>query len=500
MKANSKLIFALIIAVFSEVSLIGLLATSGWFIVASALAGLSIYSTFSYLVPSAFVRLFAITRIGFNYWQRLLSHRISMNKMTDNRVKFFQRAVSQSQRYQLPASGVLLDRLQNDTEESAMGIIRVTLPIVVTVTTGIIGAFVLSIWSVWLSAILTVYLVAVFTLNYLVYLQRSRRQSDRYTRGGVRDELLFAQNSWLDLRSLNADVWVANRLESDLSTYNQQSTNHRLSDLNLNFFNQLITGAFLIEMAVAVVFILHLNSESFALIILMVAGLVGLTNQIPTVVNQQLEIDATNHKLSLDDQNVKYNRRDFHLELTDEKLDVADYKVPANALAKAQTIGFSQKINQVVVLTGISGVGKTSFLEALKDKLKNQARISYVDDYIFTGNIRDNLLIGTERVSDSDLKRMLASVGLQKLSLNTQVGDAIRTLSGGEVTRISVLRAMLAKPRVLLLDEPFAGLDTKAQQQVADLIENYASHNFVVLIDHEQQIKLDNVIEVKFKS
>ncbi len=118
-------------AVLAEIGSIGLLGTSGWFISASAIAGVTAFSTFSYVAPSATVRGFAVLRITANYAQRLLLHRGALKRLRDVRLDFFATTAAASAVAAPVRGGRLLDRAMADADAESMHLIRTIQPIVV---------------------------------------------------------------------------------------------------------------------------------------------------------------------------------------------------------------------------------------------------------------------------------------------------------------------------------------------------------------------------------
>lgn len=89
------------------------------------------------------------------------------------------------------------------------------------------------------------------------------------------------------------------------------------------------------------------------------------------------------------------------------------------------------------------------------------------------------------------MREVLARVGLQHLSaLAEWVGKGGRALSGGESKRLALARALLATPDVLLIDEPFEGLDYEAQQRVAEVINESARSRLVIVATHVVPVAL----------
>jgi len=154
---------------------------------------------------------------------------------------------------------------------------------------------------------------------------------------------------------------------------------------------------------------------------------------------------------------------------------------------------------KVTVFKGPSGSGKTTLLLSLLRFVEPTAgRITYggqdlahcagddvrrlvgmcsQDSYLFDTTIRDNLRLARPDATDGDLRDVLARARLDHWldgltdGLETRVGSLGAAVSGGERQRLSLARALLADPPILLLDEPTEGLDPQAEAALsADLL------------------------------
>lgn len=122
--------------------------------------------------------------------------------------------------------------------------------------------------------------------------------------------------------------------------------------------------------------------------------------------------------------------------------------------------------------------------------------IAYVpqEPYLFSGTLRDNLLLGAENATQDEIEtalRISAADGLVSqlpLGLDTEVGERGSALSGGQRQRVAMARSLLRNPKVLILDEPSSALDGAAQQQMVDEIQRLKKTITVIVITHRPDV------------
>jgi ATP-binding cassette subfamily C protein CydC len=102
------------------------------------------------------------------------------------------------------------------------------------------------------------------------------------------------------------------------------------------------------------------------------------------------------------------------------------------------------------------------------------------DEQLFCGTVAENLRLGGTDLDDAEMRRLLDDAGLGELAPHTAVGHGGRAMSGGEVRRLALLRALVARPRLLLLDEPTERLDTFTAQRTLGLIRERLPHAAVI--------------------
>lgn len=122
--------------------------------------------------------------------------------------------------------------------------------------------------------------------------------------------------------------------------------------------------------------------------------------------------------------------------------------------------------------------------------LRNQLGLVTQDSIMFNGSIADNVKIGKQEATDEDviaaLKIANAYEFVQGLpqGIHTNIGDAGGKLSGGQKQRLSIARAVLKNPPIMILDEATSALDTESERLVQDALENLMRNRTSVVIAH----------------
>lgn len=122
--------------------------------------------------------------------------------------------------------------------------------------------------------------------------------------------------------------------------------------------------------------------------------------------------------------------------------------------------------------------------------LRQNIAVVFQDNFLFSGTIRNNILLGNENASEEDIKQAIKMAYLEdfvaglKQGLDTQIGERGILLSGGQKQRVAIARAFLKNAPILILDEATSALDNKAEAVVQKAIENLMKDKTVFVIAH----------------
>ena len=173
-------------------------------------------------------------------------------------------------------------------------------------------------------------------------------------------------------------------------------------------------------------------------------------------------------------------------------------------------ISFEVKRGETIAFVGPSGSGKSTLMklmvglyrpqegkilyngldenEILYDDLRNQIGFVTQDTNLFSGTIRENLLFVNPAATEADLNLALQQASCTNLlaraekGIDTMIGEGGLKLSGGEKQRISIARALLRKPRLLIFDEATSALDSITEEEITDTIKAVSSSRSQVTI------------------
>ncbi len=153
-----------------------------------------------------------------------------------------------------------------------------------------------------------------------------------------------------------------------------------------------------------------------------------------------------------------------------------------------------------VAIMGRSGEGKSTLIKLIcgdyglaEGQIQTDGKICFIEQnpYIFRKSLRENLLLAKPSASDAEIMEALDRAGLSQFvshlpkGLDTILVESGLSVSGGERQRIAVARALLTDASIIILDEPFRGLDIKTEDELQKtLFEVFADKTIIVVTHH----------------
>jgi ATP-binding cassette, subfamily B, bacterial len=184
----------------------------------------------------------------------------------------------------------------------------------------------------------------------------------------------------------------------------------------------------------------------------------------------------------------------------------------AEGLPALSHISFHARPGETIALVGATGAGKSTLISLLVRLYEFSSGQIYVDgkpirdyglralreaigvvtqeSFLFNGSIRENLLMGKPSASDAELWRVIEAANARNFierlpdGLESMVGERGVKLSVGEKQRVSIARALLKDPPILILDEATASVDTATERLIQEALENLIANRTSIVIAH----------------
>lgn len=514
------LTLGVILAIITLLASIGLLTLSGWFLSAAAVAGFAGLYSFNYMLPAAGVRGAAITRTAGRYFERLVSHDATFRVLEHLRVSTFSKLLPLS-----PAGlarfrqAELLNRVVADVDTLDHLYLRVISPLVGALVVIIVVTLGLSMLDVSLALMLSGIMLATLLLLPPLFYRAGKPTGEKLTalRGQYRQQLTSWLQGQAELTIFGASQRYRERLDNtELSWHDAQ---RRQSDLSAasQAVMLLIGGAAVLVMLWFAAGGVGGDTQPGALIALFVFCALAAFEALAPVTGAfqhlgQVIASATRITQITDCQpEVTFPQSSPAAPAqVAVQLDTVSFSYPGQPLRALENISLSIAAGEHVAILGRTGCGKSTLLQLLTRAwdpqqgavlLGGQPLASFAEPvlrnlismvpqrvHLFSATLRDNLLLASPQSSDDALSDMLRRVGLEKLledsGLNTWLGEGGRQLSGGELRRLAIARALLHDAPLVLLDEPTEGLDASTESQILELLGEVMQGKTMLMVTH----------------
>lgn len=196
--------------------------------------------------------------------------------------------------------------------------------------------------------------------------------------------------------------------------------------------------------------------------------------------------------------------------ITTLAFDGVSFKHQSASNQALENISFQTQLGETIAFVGPSGAGKTTLVKLLVglyppqegrilyngqpgtavdlDQLRERIGFVTQDTQLFSGTIRDNLRFVNPRASDTECLEVLQKAACQSLlaradkGLDTVIGEGGVKVSGGEKQRLSIARALLRRPNLLVFDEATSSLDSLTEEEISATIREISLQKDLITI------------------
>jgi ATP-binding cassette subfamily C protein CydC len=513
---------------------VGLMALSGWFITAMAIAGVAGVSI-DYFSPAAGIRGLAILRTGGRYIERVVTHEATFKMLAGLRQWFYLHleplAPAVLQQYH---SGDLLSRLRADIDALENIYLRVISPVIVALIASSLYVYILSRYHVALAwvELLLLLIAGVLTPFIVNRLSQTSGQQIVALSTELRTEVIDSVQGMGELLIYAAAERQAQKINQISKTLLQQQSKMA----RYNGFSQAVLSlcANLAVLLVAIISIplvtqFGMPAPQLAMLLLFtlasfeaVLALPLAFQTLPATFASARRIFAIidSQPLVVEPKAVSPIPQHYDIEFKQ-----VSFRYQATMPLALDQLNFTLKTGQHLALVGESGCGKSTVINLLlrfwqadrgeiyfggyplaaynSDDCRQYFSVVTQHSHFFNSTITRNLLLANREATQQQIETVcrLAQIHEFIISLpegyETWVGEAGFKLSGGQLKRLTIARALLKEAPVLILDEPGEGLDSATEQAVLEAIFAYKKQSSILLITH-RKVGLDAMERFQF--
>ncbi|HCM04523.1 MAG TPA: ABC transporter [Oceanospirillales bacterium] len=516
-----------IVGVAASLAGIGLLGVSGWFISAAGLAtAMGVGFAFNYLTPGAIVRFMAILRTAGRYGEQVTAHNHLLDLLKILRLWVWdQRVAKDPANLHEQTRGDLLQRLVNDLDQIILWPLVVFLPWIYA----LISYMVVSILAYVISPELLLPMVVAAALHILIVPYVCGRFATHEVHVG---QVLgvHRRSRFVSLFSALVTLTIRGHWKGYAKRLGQLDERQRKTEIRIQnavSLGRLLAYCVTISLIASCLYLIsHIDSDTGHWVLLEgIQGtwVVGFVLSIFAV--NELALPLVQSFVAQGKSQVGLRRlNQLHQEPSVTPLPSDSLKQPLKQISLNNWRGFhasngmgntaldlSIKTGETLWIRGGSGSGKSTLLASIAgDCLSSgqamingeecnlygnsdyQNHISYLPQspYIFQQSIAANLRLGKPNVTHEELWAVLTAVSLADWveslpdKLGTLLSSQGRNLSGGQRKRLALARLLLRQAPVLLLDEPFDGLDKATIKTVCHALQNEYTPKILVLVSH----------------
>ncbi len=515
------------VALVTLLANVTLMAISGWFITAMAVAGAAGVAM-NYFTPAAIIRGSAIGRTAGRYFERLITHEATLRQLAGLRVWFYRHleplAPARLMEYH---SADLLTRIRADIDALDNLYVRVLVPVLVAITAGFVFFVFTAFFDLGLALLLLdMLLIAGVALPWaghrlgkqpgrrIVEIQAELRQAGIDGTQGLSELLIYgaADSHAQYLDSLSRALVSEQERMGQLTGIAQAATG---LTANLTLWGMLWLGIPLVHDG-------SLAPPQLAMLALFSLATFEAVAPLPMAF-QQLESTLTAARrlfaivdtepavpeptgpapqpkdsgLVIKDLRFRYPSKGSSSTHERPTLDGIDLELPpgrrvaiVGATGSGKTTLFNLLLRFWMPEAGMIQLGGVPLEQFPGEDLRSRIALVSQHSHLFDTSIRENLLIAAPDASQGRLEQACTTAQIHDFiaelpeGYDTWVGETGVRMSGGQARRIAIARALLRDAPILLLDEPTEGLDAVTERALMDAVQQLMEGRTVLMITH----------------
>ena len=504
------------------VAFIALPAISGWFLAICSVVFITASTTFSYLVPSAIIRLMALIRTVLRYFERLENHKTTLDAQQSLQLKIF-RSVAKFPYFkkQFNNNSTLLENSTHGVDQILNHILLWILPFSALILSLSIYFFFLIVFS---QVVAIEFLISSAILLFIIPQLIFRKNRKLYGELKVHRE----ENNQSLIQSFRGRIEISKyELEGKaIEQYEQRLL--RLEQLE----DQLQTNSFWLQLIAGLGFsyiatFLLWSSRDYGIDAPMAIGIFfGIMAQAELaemLFSGKSEKSSVAHQIRDIDSIITQGEQpvatvEVNSILENLSLENLSAKIPETSI-HTKEVSLEIKRGEWIALFGETGKGKTTLLNSLfYPEYRRSGLLRWNSDgelshlpvpeciyvtqkaYLLTGTLRENF----EGYSDEAIEQVLDTVDLAswRLSLpdglGSWLGENGETLSGGQRKKLLLAQALLKTPQLLVVDEPTAGISSENAIAIFRNIKDQYPDITILMATHLQDFEcvVDKIVRI----
>ena len=515
-----RLSLGIILAIVTLLASIGLLTLSGWFLAASAVAGIAGLYSFNYMLPAAGVRGAAIFRTAGRYAERLVSHDATFRVLAHLRVFTFTKIMP------LSPGGIarfrqadLLNRLVADVDTLDHLYLRVISPLVSALVVILLVTFGLSFLDVKLALTLGAIMLVLMLLLPVIFYRAGKPAGRELT--ALRSDYRMQLTSWLQGQSELVVFGAQPRFRQQLNDIERRWMLRQQQQAKLTGLSQAmviaaagLTVTLMLWLAAGGISQFPQPGALIALFVFTPLAAFEALGPVAAAFQHLGQVIASAQRVSqIIDQPADVTfptQGPVAAEHVSLSLQNVNFTYPGQPLPVLKNVTLDVRAGEHIALLGQTGCGKSTLLQLLTrgwditsgtleinghaigdyDEATLRKMITVVSQraHVFNTTLRENLRMASPQCTDEQMAEALRQVDLDVLlkneGLNAWLGEGGRQLSGGEQRRIGLARALLHDAPLWLLDEPTEGLDAETEQHILALLHKHCQNKTLLLVTH----------------